>query len=111
MLRYVLLYQSIFVFFTPPLFRIRNCSKSNSTFILRPQAHVYKSGSVCAAFLANIDDQSDKTVTFNGKAYKLPAWSVSILPDCKNVVLNTAQVCLSYILYMPCFLERTSPWT
>jgi len=24
--------------------------------------------------------------------YKLPAWSVSILPDCKNVVLNTAQV-------------------
>jgi hypothetical protein len=57
------------------------------------QAHVYKTGSVCAAFLANIDDQSDKTVTFNGKAYKLPAWSVSILPDCKNVVLNTAQVC------------------
>jgi hypothetical protein len=60
---------------------------------LRLQAHVYKTGSVCAAFLANIDDQSDKTVTFNGKAYKLPAWSVSILPDCKNVVLNTAQVC------------------
>ncbi|XP_047090032.1 beta-galactosidase 6-like [Lolium rigidum] len=56
------------------------------------EAHVYKTGSVCAAFLANIDDQSDKTVTFNGKAYKLPAWSVSILPDCKNVVLNTAQI-------------------
>jgi hypothetical protein len=56
------------------------------------QATVYKAGSVCAAFLANIDGQSDKTVTFNGKMYKLPAWSVSILPDCKNVVLNTAQV-------------------
>ncbi|KAM3314416.1 hypothetical protein ACQJBY_033325 [Aegilops geniculata] len=56
------------------------------------EAHVYKTGSLCAAFLANIDNQSDKTVTFNGKAYKLPAWSVSILPDCKNVVLNTAQI-------------------
>uniref|UniRef100_A0A453IH40 beta-galactosidase n=1 Tax=Aegilops tauschii subsp. strangulata TaxID=200361 RepID=A0A453IH40_AEGTS len=56
------------------------------------EAHVYKAGSLCAAFLANIDNQSDKTVTFNGKAYKLPAWSVSILPDCKNVVLNTAQI-------------------
>jgi len=56
------------------------------------EATVYKAGSVCAAFLANIDGQSDKTVTFNGKMYKLPAWSVSILPDCKNVVLNTAQI-------------------
>ncbi|OEL14026.1 Beta-galactosidase 6, partial [Dichanthelium oligosanthes] len=56
------------------------------------EAAVYKAGSVCAAFLANIDGQSDKTVTFNGKMYNLPAWSVSILPDCKNVVLNTAQI-------------------
>lgn len=56
------------------------------------EAAVYKAGSVCAAFLANIDGQSDKTVTFNGKMYRLPAWSVSILPDCKNVVLNTAQI-------------------
>ncbi|CAN6284884.1 unnamed protein product [Urochloa humidicola] len=56
------------------------------------EAAVYKAGSVCAAFLANIDGQSDKTVTFNGNMYKLPAWSVSILPDCKNVVLNTAQI-------------------
>ncbi|VAI07607.1 unnamed protein product [Triticum turgidum subsp. durum] len=54
--------------------------------------HVYRAGSLCAAFLANMDEQSDKTVTFNGKAYKLPAWSVSVLPDCKNVVLNTAQI-------------------
>ncbi|XP_062210627.1 beta-galactosidase 6-like [Phragmites australis] len=56
------------------------------------EAHIYKAGSVCAAFLANIDAQSDKTVTFKGNTYKLPAWSVSILPDCKNVVLNTAQI-------------------
>ncbi|KAM5584077.1 beta-galactosidase 8 [Rosa sericea] len=56
------------------------------------EAAVYKSGSVCSAFLANVDTKSDATVTFNGNSYKLPAWSVSILPDCKNVVLNTAKI-------------------
>lgn len=56
------------------------------------ESHVYMAGSgVCAAFLANIGT-SDATVTFNGKSYHLPAWSVSILPDCKNVVFNTAQI-------------------
>jgi len=60
---------------------------------LSSQAAVYKteSGS-CAAFLANVDTKSDATVTFNGKSYNLPAWSVSILPDCKNVAFNTAKV-------------------
>ncbi|OIW08574.1 hypothetical protein TanjilG_03250 [Lupinus angustifolius] len=53
---------------------------------------VYKTGDVCAAFLANIDATSDATVNFEGSSYQLPAWSVSILPDCKNVVLNTAQI-------------------
>lgn len=54
---------------------------------------MYKAASgKCAAFLANIGTQSDATVTFNGKTYQLPAWSVSILPDCQNVVFNTAQV-------------------
>lgn len=53
---------------------------------------VYRTGSLCAAFLANVDAQSDKTVNFNGNSYQLPAWSVSILPDCKNVVLNTAKI-------------------
>ncbi|CAL5200286.1 unnamed protein product [Lathyrus oleraceus] len=53
---------------------------------------VYKTGSVCAAFLANVDTKSDKTVNFSGSSYHLPAWSVSILPDCKNVVLNTAKI-------------------
>ncbi|KAK7404715.1 hypothetical protein VNO78_05671 [Psophocarpus tetragonolobus] len=55
------------------------------------EAAVYKRGSVCAAFLANIAT-ADATVTFNGNSYHLPAWSVSILPDCKNVVLNTAKI-------------------
>ncbi|KAH7279619.1 hypothetical protein KP509_37G026600 [Ceratopteris richardii] len=57
------------------------------------EGHVYTDESdTCAAFLANIDSESDATVTFRGKSYHLPAWSVSILPDCKEVVFNTAQV-------------------
>nr|XP_043634605.1 beta-galactosidase 8 [Erigeron canadensis] len=56
------------------------------------EAHVYKTSSTCAAFLANIDSQNDATVTFNGNSYHLPAWSVSILPDCKNVVFNSAKI-------------------
>ncbi|KAM7263776.1 hypothetical protein ACFE04_001459 [Oxalis oulophora] len=57
------------------------------------EAHVYyKSSNDCAAFLANFDSKSDANVTFNGNVYFLPAWSVSILPDCKNVIFNTAMV-------------------
>lgn len=30
---------------------------------------------------------------FNNMHYSLPPWSISILPDCKNVAFNTAKVC------------------
>ncbi|XP_058085526.1 beta-galactosidase 6-like isoform X2 [Magnolia sinica] len=57
------------------------------------EAHVYyKKPDGCAAFLANIDQNVDANVSFNGNFYSLPAWSVSILPDCKNVIFNTAKV-------------------
>ncbi|XP_022021593.1 beta-galactosidase 8 isoform X1 [Helianthus annuus] len=52
----------------------------------------YKTDDDCAAFLANYGSSVDANVTFNGKLYFLPAWSVSILPDCKNVIFNTAKV-------------------
>ncbi|KAF6163217.1 hypothetical protein GIB67_025081, partial [Kingdonia uniflora] len=56
------------------------------------EAHIYyKSSNDCAAFLANVDKSLDASVTFRGKSYHLPAWSVSILPDCKNVIYNTAK--------------------
>uniref|UniRef100_A0A9I9DA76 Beta-galactosidase n=1 Tax=Cucumis melo TaxID=3656 RepID=A0A9I9DA76_CUCME len=57
------------------------------------EAHVFKtrSGS-CAAFLANYDASSSATVTFGNNQYDLPPWSVSILPDCKSAVFNTAKV-------------------
>ncbi|OMO76562.1 hypothetical protein CCACVL1_15591 [Corchorus capsularis] len=57
------------------------------------EAHIYyKPSNECAAFLANYDSKLDANVTFNGNLYSLPAWSVSILPDCKNVIFNTAKV-------------------
>ncbi|PON80795.1 Glycoside hydrolase [Parasponia andersonii] len=57
------------------------------------QAYVFstKSGD-CAAFLSNYNTNSAARVTFNNKQYKLPPWSISILPDCKNDIFNTAKV-------------------
>ncbi|XP_010243525.1 PREDICTED: beta-galactosidase 3 isoform X2 [Nelumbo nucifera] len=57
------------------------------------EADVYADPSgECAAFLANMDEEHDKIVVFRNASYYLPAWSVSILPDCKNEVFNTAKV-------------------
>jgi len=46
----------------------------------------------CAAFLANYNPKSYATVAFGNMHYNLPPWSISILPDCKNTVYNTARV-------------------
>jgi hypothetical protein len=71
------------------------------------EASVYKTGSgICAAFLANVGTQSDATVNFNGNSYQLPPWSVSILPDCKNVVLNTAKI--NSAATIPKFVRQSS---
>lgn len=57
------------------------------------EAHVYRAEpGLCAAFLSNRDALSDTIVSFQNLTYDLPAWSVSILPDCKNVAFNTAKV-------------------
>ncbi|KAJ4966033.1 hypothetical protein NE237_017882 [Protea cynaroides] len=57
------------------------------------QAHVFSSTSGdCAAFITNNDPNSVAGVMFNNMQYNLPPWSISILPDCKNVVFNTAKV-------------------
>lgn len=57
------------------------------------QAHVFSPGQGrCAAFLANYHSNSAATVIFNGRHYNLPPWSISILPDCRNEVFNTAKV-------------------
>lgn len=56
------------------------------------EAHVFRSPSSCAAFLANYNSNSHANVVFNNEHYSLPPWSISILPDCKTVVFNTATV-------------------
>ncbi|OAY53913.1 beta-galactosidase isoform X2 [Manihot esculenta] len=56
------------------------------------EAHVFKSKSSCAAFLANYDTKYSVKVTFGNGQYDLPPWSISILPDCKTAVFNTARV-------------------
>ncbi|KAG6431219.1 hypothetical protein SASPL_109296 [Salvia splendens] len=57
------------------------------------QAHVFSAGEgSCAAFISNFDTKSAVRVVFNNRHYKLPPWSISILPDCTNVVFNTAKV-------------------
>ncbi|KAK4796638.1 hypothetical protein SAY86_028964 [Trapa natans] len=57
------------------------------------QAHVFApSKGVCSAFLANYNIKSAARVIFNKMHYNLPPWSISILPDCRNEVFNTAKV-------------------
>ncbi|KAM7259223.1 hypothetical protein ACFE04_014964 [Oxalis oulophora] len=56
------------------------------------EVHVFRSNVGCAAFLANYDTNLTATVNFDNKQYYLPAWSVSILPDCKTEVYNTARL-------------------
>lgn len=68
------------------------------------QAHVYSNVhvkmneklpsnlSICSSFLANIDEHKSVAVKLFGKDYTLLPWSVIILPDCKTLAFNTAQV-------------------
>ncbi|KAK1309597.1 Beta-galactosidase 8 [Acorus calamus] len=84
---------------------IKNCERplvaSDPTYMslgANLEAHVYNNSEGCAAFLANIDNNSDANVSFHGNLYRLPAWSVSILPDCKNVIFNTAKNGISHYI-------------
>ncbi|CAN4086933.1 unnamed protein product [Withania somnifera] len=75
------------------------------------EAHVFrsKSGS-CAAFLANYDQHSFATVTFANRHYNLPPWSISILPDCKNTVFNTARIGAQSAQMKMTPVSRGLPW-
>lgn len=57
------------------------------------EAHVFRTKTgACAAFLANYNSKSFAKVSFGSMHYNLPPWSISILPDCRNTVYNTARV-------------------
>ncbi|KAM0032575.1 putative beta-galactosidase [Helianthus debilis subsp. tardiflorus] len=60
---------------------------------INQEAYVYTgSSSECAAFLLNNSSKKSVQVVFRNFTYSLPPKSISILPDCKNVVFNTAMV-------------------
>uniref|UniRef100_A0A0D9VHI0 Beta-galactosidase n=1 Tax=Leersia perrieri TaxID=77586 RepID=A0A0D9VHI0_9ORYZ len=52
----------------------------------------YTLDSSSACFINNRFDDRDVNVTLDGITHHLPAWSVSILPDCKNAIFNSAKV-------------------
>ncbi|KAL6496531.1 hypothetical protein OROGR_029789 [Orobanche gracilis] len=57
------------------------------------EVHVFRSKSgACSAFLSNYDPTYSTKLTFQNVQYDLPPWSISILPDCKTEVYNTARI-------------------
>ncbi|KAL0806057.1 hypothetical protein Bca101_098549 [Brassica carinata] len=55
-------------------------------------ATIYKTEEGSSCFLGNGNENSDATISFQGESYVVPAWSVTILPDCKNEAYNTAKI-------------------
>ncbi|KAB2085479.1 hypothetical protein ES319_A05G400900v1 [Gossypium barbadense] len=79
---------------------IKNCSTPllqgvQSNFSIGPlqQAYVFKEGTgACVAFLVNNDATKNVTVQFQNNSFELLPKSIGILPDCQNMVFNTAKV-------------------
>ena len=56
------------------------------------KATVYATNGSSSCFLSNTNTTTDATLTFRGNKYTIPAWSVSLLPDCHHEEYNTAKV-------------------
>eukprot|EP00128_Syssomonas_multiformis_P010816 Colp12_sorted_trinity150504_noHs@8485 len=56
------------------------------------EAHTYGSGERTRTFLSNINTSGPSNVTFMGRVYDLPPWSVSFVDASGAVLYNTAQV-------------------
>ncbi|KAF3518153.1 hypothetical protein DY000_02061752 [Brassica cretica] len=55
-------------------------------------ATIYKTEEGSSCFFGNGNENSDATISFRGESYVVPAWSITILPDCKNEAYNTAKI-------------------
>lgn len=53
---------------------------------------VYSTKERSSCFIGNVNATADALVNFKGKDYSVPAWSVSVLPDCDKEAYNTARV-------------------
>ncbi|XP_011031110.1 PREDICTED: beta-galactosidase 6 isoform X1 [Populus euphratica] len=79
---------------------IKSCSttilegaQSNFSLGQLQQAYIFEEeGAGCAAFLVNNDQKNNATVEFRNITFELLPKSISILPDCENIVFNTAKV-------------------
>ncbi|KAL9272366.1 Beta-galactosidase 7-like protein, partial [Drosera capensis] len=56
------------------------------------QVTIFTHNNKSSCFIGNANESEDFTVTVLGNNFTVPAWSVSILPDCKTEVYNTAKV-------------------
>ncbi|KAI3458993.1 hypothetical protein Pfo_015656 [Paulownia fortunei] len=55
-------------------------------------ATIYSTNDKQGCLFGNANSTADATINYQGVDYNVPAWSVSILQDCKNEVYNTAKV-------------------
>ncbi|KAJ9548282.1 hypothetical protein OSB04_020825 [Centaurea solstitialis] len=53
---------------------------------------IYSTTEGQSCFFVNSNPTADAEVVYKGRMYNIPAWSASILSDCKNEVYNTAKV-------------------
>ncbi|CDP03052.1 unnamed protein product [Coffea canephora] len=65
---------------------------TNTDFGNSVKSTVFTLNGTSACFFENSNTTTDATITYQGSQYNVPAWSVSILPDCKKEVYNTAKV-------------------
>lgn len=52
----------------------------------------FSTDSESGCIIGNTNTTSDATVSYAGKDFDVPAWSISLLPDCQTEVYNTAKV-------------------
>ncbi|KAK7291786.1 hypothetical protein RIF29_07206 [Crotalaria pallida] len=71
---------------------ITNGNVSETDFGNSVTATVYAANESSSCFLSNTNTTTDATITFRGRNYTVPAWSVTLLPDCENEEYNTAKV-------------------
>ncbi|XP_010540711.1 PREDICTED: beta-galactosidase 15 [Tarenaya hassleriana] len=65
---------------------------SNVDFGNSVSATTYATKEASSCFFSNANTSSDATINVQGRNYTIPAWSVTVLPDCKTETYNTAKV-------------------
>nr|GMD36354.1 beta-galactosidase 15-like [Ipomoea batatas] len=86
-----------------------NATNTDYGRMMSSTVYEYKEKRVC--FLGNANDKDDISITFEGRNYTTPAWSVTILPDCKTEVYNTARVNVQTTLMVKKLSEKPLKWS